>query len=76
MLIGVVKWFDSKKGFRFIIDGSGKELFVHYRAIAGDGFRRLQDGEEVEYEAADGPKGHYAVSVRPLGTPIKKHPKA
>jgi cold shock protein len=76
MQTGVVKWFDAKKGFGFILDGGGGEIFVHYKAIAGEGFRRLQSGETVEYEAADRPGGRYAVTVRPLGKAVGEHPTA
>jgi cold shock protein len=68
MPTGVVKWFDAKKGFGFILDGGGDDIFVHYKVITSDGFRCLKEGEEVEYETADGPKGRYAVSVHLLCT--------
>lgn len=73
---GLVKWFDEKKGFGFILDGSGADIFVHYKAIVGDGFRRLFEDQEVEYEAADGPKGRFALRVRSLGMPGRRPPKA
>jgi CspA family cold shock protein len=66
MPIGKVKWFDTKKGFGFILDADGQDVFVHYTVIEGEGFRRLLDDEEVEYEVATGPKGLMAARVRRL----------
>lgn len=62
---GLVKWFDVKKGFGFIQspDG-GKDVFVHYSAIEGDGFRSLKDGEAVDYEVIDSERGPQACNVR------------
>jgi CspA family cold shock protein len=64
MPIGVVKWFDIKKGFGFIVDAQGVDVFVHYSVIQGDGFRRLKDGEAVEFECEAGPKGLNATACR------------
>jgi CspA family cold shock protein len=64
MAIGSVKWFDSKKGFGFIVNGEGKDVFVHFSAIHGDGFRTLKDGQAVEYEQVAGEKGLSARNVR------------
>lgn len=66
MPVGIVKWFDCKKGFGFVVNDDGKDVFVHYTVIEGDGFRRLRDGEKVEYEVAQGPKGLSASKVRRL----------
>jgi CspA family cold shock protein len=60
---GVVKWFDTKKGFGFIEQPGGDDVFVHYSGIAGDGFKSLRAGEEVEFEIANGPKGPQATNV-------------
>ena len=61
---GTVKWFSDDKGFGFITpDEPGKDLFVHFSGIAGDGFRTLAEGARVEYEAEQGPKGPAAVNV-------------
>ena len=64
MATGTVKWFDSKKGFGFILNGEGKDVFVHFSSIEGDGFRSLKDGEAVDYEQIEGEKGLSARSVR------------
>lgn len=63
---GTVKWFDSKKGYGFIVGPEGKDVFVHFSVIEGDGFRSLRDGEEVEYEFREGDKGLLANSVKRL----------
>ena len=64
MATGTVKWFDVKKGFGFIINPDGKDVFVHFSSIDGDGFRSLKDGELVEYEMIRGDKGLSAKNVR------------
>jgi CspA family cold shock protein len=66
MPVGLVKWFDAKKGFGFVMGASGEDIFVHYTVINGEGFRRLRDGEQVEYEFTAGPKGYLATKVRRL----------
>jgi len=64
--LGTVKWFNSKKGFGFITpDEGGADLFVHHSNIATEGYRSLQDGQRVEYEAAQGRKGPEATNVKP-----------
>lgn len=63
---GKVKWFDSKKGFGFIVRGNGEELFVHYRSIEGKGHRSLREGQQVEYRLGQGAKGPQAEEVSPL----------
>jgi CspA family cold shock protein len=66
MATGTVKWFDSKKGFGFIIpDDGGKELFVHHSDIETDGFANLDDGQAVEFEVGEGKKGPCAQNVKP-----------
>jgi len=60
---GFVKWFDTKKGFGFIEQPGGEDVFVHYTGIEGDGFRSLRAGEEVEFEVSVGPKGAQATRV-------------
>ncbi len=63
---GTVKWFNDRKGFGFITpDGGGDDLFVHNSNIATEGFKTLQDGQKVEYEAAQGKKGLEATNVKP-----------
>ena len=65
MASGTVKWFSEQKGYGFITpDDGGKDLFVHYSNIIGDGFKNLQDGQPVQYEAAEGKKGPEATDVR------------
>ena len=60
---GRVKWFNDQKGFGFISDEEGRDVFVHYAVIDGDGFKTLEDGETVQYEYVDGPKGRRATKV-------------
>jgi len=68
---GTVKWFDSKKGFGFLVNPDGKDVFVHFSSIEGDGFRSLKDGEQVEYEEQAGEKGLLAKAVRRVNAPAK-----
>ena len=64
MATGSVKWFSDDKGFGFITpDDGGRDLFVHFTGIAGDGYRSLAEGAKVSYEAEEGPKGPKAVNV-------------
>jgi cold shock protein len=64
---GQIKWFDNKKGFGFILGPDGqRDIFVHFSAIEGDGFRSLKDGEQVEYELVESDKGPQARHVRRL----------
>ena len=64
MAKGTVKWFNEKKGYGFIVpDEGGKDLFVHHSNITMDGFRTLQEGQKVEYEAVQGQKGPEATKV-------------
>ncbi len=61
---GVVKWFNNAKGFGFIEpEGGGDDIFVHYSSIKSDGYRSLNEGQTVTYEAEQGPKGFHAVEV-------------
>ncbi len=65
MATGTVKWFSEQKGYGFITpDDGGKDLFVHYSNIIGDGFKNLTDGQPVEYETAEGRKGPEANNVQ------------
>jgi cold shock protein len=63
---GKVKWFNEKKGFGFIERDDGDDVFVHFSAITGGGFRTLTEGQSVQFEVEKGPKGLQAKDVRPL----------
>ena len=63
MLTGAVKWFDEKKGYGFIEGQDGRDIFVHFSDIQADGFRKLAEGETVEYELLQGQKGPRAANV-------------
>jgi CspA family cold shock protein len=65
MAKGSVKWFNDQKGYGFITQEDGKDIFVHFSAIQGEGFRTLYEGQEVEFDVTDGPKGPQASNVRP-----------
>ncbi len=60
---GKVKWFNNQKGYGFIESEGGGDIFVHYSAIKSDGFKTLNEGELVQYEVVDGPKGKQATNV-------------
>ncbi len=67
MIKGKVKWFDSSKGYGFITrDDGGEDVFVHYTAIEGSGFKTLKEGDAVEFEVQDGKKGPQAKNVKKL----------
>jgi CspA family cold shock protein len=63
---GTVKWFNDAKGFGFISREVGEDVFVHHSAVEGEGFRSLQENQQVEFSVEQGPKGLRAVSVRAL----------
>lgn len=63
---GKVKWFNASKGYGFIERQGGSDVFVHYTAIQSDGYRSLQEGQEVEFSIEQGPKGPQAAQVVPL----------
>jgi CspA family cold shock protein len=64
MAIGTVKWFNDAKGYGFISQEGGEDVFVHHTAIQMDGFRTLKEGERVEFDVTQGPKGLQAANVR------------
>jgi CspA family cold shock protein len=67
MATGTVKWFNAEKGYGFIAqDGGGADVFVHYSAISGGGYRELAEGQKVEFEVAQGQKGPQADNVRKI----------
>ncbi len=63
---GIVKWFNASKGFGFIEQDSGPDVFVHFSAIKSDGFKSLDEGSRVQFDVVDGPKGPAADNVIPL----------
>ena len=64
---GTVKWFSNQKGYGFITpEGGGKDVFVHHSAIQGEGYKTLDENQNVEFEVTQGPKGEQAASVRKL----------
>ena len=66
MSSGTVKWFKDDKGYGFITGEDGVDVFVHFSAIQGEGFKSLAEGQKVEYDTQQGPKGLQAANVRPL----------
>ena len=64
MATGTVKWFSDEKGFGFITPTEGPDVFVHFSAIEGDGYRNLEEGQAVEFEVTEGQKGPQAANVR------------
>lgn len=67
MATGIVKWFNDEKGFGFIQQEQGPDVFVHHTAIQSEGFRSLQEGQKVEFTVAQGPKGPQAENVTEIG---------
>jgi CspA family cold shock protein len=64
MAKGTVKWFNDQKGFGFISQEDGPDVFVHFSAIEGNGFKSLEEGQKVEFDVIEGPKGFQASNVR------------
>ena len=64
MAKGRLKWFNESKGYGFIEQENGSDVFVHFSAITGEGFKTLQEGQEVEFDVTSGPKGPQAANVR------------
>lgn len=65
-MLGIVKWFDAKRGYGFILNPNGQDVFVHFASILDEGFRKLREGERVEFESSDGPRGPFARNVKRL----------
>ena len=68
MPLGIVKWFNDAKGYGFITQEDGGDIFVHYTAIQQEGFKSLKEGDSVEFEVSQGPKGLQAANVRRSGS--------
>jgi cold shock protein len=66
METGTVKWFNSSKGFGFISRDEGEDVFVHFKAIVGDGYKTLDEGDKVEFQVEQGPKGLQAANVKKI----------
>ena len=66
MATGTVKWFSSEKGFGFITQEGGPDVFVHFSAISGVGYRNLEENQRVEFDVTEGQKGPQATNVRPM----------
>jgi CspA family cold shock protein len=62
-LVGTIKWFSAPRGYGFIGQETGEDIFVHFSAIAMDGYKRLREGQQVEFSIEDGPKGKQAANV-------------
>ena len=66
MAEGTVKWFSNEKGYGFISQPDGEDVFVHFSAIMADGYKSLEEGQAVEFDVTQGPKGMQASNVRPV----------
>ena len=67
MATGIVKWFSSQKGYGFLSQENGPDVFVHHSAIQGEGHKSLEENQTVEFDITEGPKGPQATNVRPVG---------
>jgi len=67
-IVGTVKWFNGSKGYGFISREGGPDVFVHFSAIQGEGFKNLEEGQKVEFEVEQGPKGPQASNVTPVAS--------
>lgn len=62
-MVGKVKWFSKQKGYGFIEQENGKDIFVHFQSVVGEGFRTLEEGQDVEFDVIQGPRGEQASNV-------------
>ncbi len=62
-MLGKVKWFNKQKGYGFIEQGNGEDVFVHFQSVVGEGFRTLEEGQDVEFDVIQGPRGVQASNV-------------
>lgn len=65
-MVGKVKWFSKQKGYGFIEQENGQDIFVHFQSVVGDGFRTLEEGQNVEFDVIQGPRGEQASNVMVL----------
>jgi len=66
VVTGTVKWFNAQKGYGFIAQEDGPDVFVHHSAIQGEGYKSLEENQKVEFDVTEGPKGPQAANVRPV----------
>lgn len=75
MVVGTVKWFSNEKGYGFLSTADGEDVFVHFSAIEMEGYKSLTQGQEVEFDVGDGPKGKQASNVRAAASQPQEQPQ-